>query len=672
MEPVEQIRKFGEFIQLNYYAELLERINKGLSSLTIKFNDLAKFDPELAEALLDNPEETIKAAEIAIEGFDLPVKVKDFRIRFSNLPESQKLMIRDIRSSHISKFIFTDGIVRQKSDVRPQVTSARFECPSCGNIISVLQLDNKFREPTRCGCGRKGKFKLLSKEMVDAQRIVLEEAPDNLDGGEQPKRMDIFLKHDLVSPLSDKKTNPGTRIKIVGITKEIPITLKEGGQSIRFDLLIEANCIEAVEEDFGDIIITTEEEEKIKELSRDPKIYEILINSVAPTIWGFEKAKEAIILQLVGGSKKTRKDGMHTRGDIHILLIGDPGAGKSQLLKSVQKIAPKSRYVSGKGASGAGLTAAVVRDEFLRGWALEAGALVLANRGFCMIDELDKMTTEDKSAMHEALEQQTVTISKANIQASLRSETTVLAAANPKLGRFDPYEMIAKQIDLPPALISRFDMIFAVKDVPDTERDGKMAGFILELHHDVEGKKADIDSNLLKKFISYIRRNINPSLSEGAIEEIKEYYVSMRNSGSTEGGVQPIPITPRQLEALVRLSEASAKIRMADKVTRKDAKRAIELITYCLTQIGLDRETGKIDIDRISTGISSSERNKIVMIKEIISELENKLGKIIPIEDVIKDAGTKGIERSKVEETVEKLKRSGDIFEPRRGFVQRI
>ena len=221
MDAIEQIKQFHEFIRINYHSKLLENINKGDDFLIINFNELTKFNPQLAEQLLEEPEEVIKAAEMSINDFDLPKRVQDFKIRFSNLSDSQFVMVRNIRSEHIGKLLYTNGIVRQKSDVRPQVTIAKFECPSCGNNISVHQLESKFREPTSCGCGRKGRFKLLSKELVDVQRIVLEEAAEDMEGGEQPKRMNIFLKKDLVSPLSDKKTNPGSKILINGILKEV-------------------------------------------------------------------------------------------------------------------------------------------------------------------------------------------------------------------------------------------------------------------------------------------------------------------------------------------------------------------------------------------------------------------------------------------------------------------
>jgi replicative DNA helicase Mcm len=670
MEATELINRVKNFLEKNYYAELSEQVRKHENFLLITFFKLSKFDPDLADYLLETPEEFLKAAEIAIEQFDMPGDAKDFIVRFIDLPDSCRILIRNIRSKNLNKLLFTEGIVRNKTDVRPKVTAARFECPSCGNTLSVLQLDKKFKEPSRCSCGRKGKFRLLSKELMDAQGLILEEIPEQIEGGAQPKRLNVFLKNDLVSPLSERRTNPGSRIIVAGAIKEIPKFTTSGIQSTDFDIMLEANSVVSVDEEFTDVKISDEEMKTIKELAKDRNLIKKLVSSAAPSIYGHDKIKEALILQLTSGVRKVRDDGIITRGDMHILLIGDPGAAKSQMLKRMSLVAPKAKYVTGKGASGAGLSAAVVKDEFLGGWSLEAGALVLTNKGICMIDELDKMSKEDAWAMHEALEQQSISISKANIQATLRCETAVLAAANPKFGRFDPFDTVANQINLPSTLINRFDLIFAIKDLPNKDTDEKMAKFILSMHQ-TNKTTQELDTGLLRKYISYVRLHIKPKLTDSAVDELKEYYIKMRSSAS-EKGLKSVPISARQLEGLVRLSEAYAKLRLSDKVTKKDAEKAVELLDYCLRQIAYDEETGTIDIDRIATSMPASQRNKIIAIKEILVDLENKIGKTIPLEDVVAAAKEKNFNEAEVEEVIQKLKNSGDIFEPRHGFISRI
>ena len=281
------------------------------------------------------------------------------------------------------------------------------------------------------------------------------------------------------------------------------------------------------------------------------------------------------------------------------------------------------------------------------------------------------MSKDDTAAMHEALEGQTITISKANVQATLRAETTVLAAANPKLGRFDNFAPVATQIALPPTLINRFDLIFPIKDIPDKDKDERTAEFILSLHKKSSAKEtADIETQLLRRYIAYARQKCHPILTDGAIEEIQKYYLTMRASGST-GNVKNVPISARQLEALVRLSEAAAKLRLSDKVQKKDAKTAVRLVDYCLRQVALDETTGKIDIDKLATGIPASQRSKIMIIKELIAELENK-SKPVALQDVIDGAEEKGVSSSEAEEIIQKLRRMGDIFEPKKGFLSRI
>jgi replicative DNA helicase Mcm len=647
--------------------ELGESLRKADNVIYLDFMSLTEFSNKLSDEILTNPEETLRLIELAIEESGL---VKNVRVRISNLPKSQEIKVRNIRSKHLNEMIVVEGIIRQASDVRPQVVNAKFECPSCGTVISVLQIEKKFREPTRCSCGRRGGFRLISKEMVDTQRLVIEESPESLSGGEQPKRINVFVNEDLVEPKMEEKTTPGARIKVIGILKEVPVPLSTGGLSTRFELVIETNNIIPMEETFEELDISEEDETQILELSEDPEIFEKLSSSICPNVWGYEEIKKSLVLQLFSGVQKTKSDGSKSRGDIHILMMGDPGVAKSVLLGFMANISPKGRYVVGKSASGAGLTATVVRDEYLKGWSLEAGAMVLANKGLVCIDELEKMDPQDRSAMHEAMEQQTVTISKANVQASLRAETSVLAAANPKFGRFDPYQSIAQQIDLPPTLINRFDIIFTLRDIPDKSKDDKIASHILETHQKQEGEMV-IERELFRKYVAYSKQRIHPQLTDEAVAEIKNFYVTLRNKPvSSEAAMRPIPISARQLTALIRLAEASAKIKLSEKVTKKDAQIAIELMKYYLMQVGYDYETKTFDIDKISTGIPSSQRNKIVTVRETISAMEDKLGKLIPVEELEKELEGK-MTKDEIQDAINKLASSGDIFKPRRGYVQR-
>ncbi len=665
--PEDLLIEAKEFFEY-YKQEVGKYAKKSKKAIEVSFEDIASFSHVLANQILLKPEEVLSILEIALDEIGL---IKKAKVRLKNLPKSQSLKIREIRAKHLNQLIFVEGLIRQASDVRPQIVNAKFECPSCGTVISVLQIDKRFSEPTRCSCGRRTGFRLISKEMVDAQRVVIEETPESLSGGEQPRRLSVFLKEDLVEPRMEEKTTPGSKVKIIGILKEVPIPLRSGGVSTRFDLALEANNVISLEETFQELEISEEEERQIKELATDPEIYNKLAGSIAPSIFGYDDIKLAIALQLLGGVKKERSDGTHSRGDIHILLVGDPGVAKSVMLTFVSNIAPKGRYIVGKAATGAGITATVVRDEFLRGWALEAGAMVLANKGIACLDEMEKMTEQDRSAMHEAMEQQTVTISKANVQATLRAETSVLGAANPKFGRFNPYEPIAQQISMVPTLINRFDLIFMMKDIPERMKDEAIATHVL-LEHRKEGKKPPVDPALFKKYVAYAKQKVFPKLSEKAVEEIKKFYVDLRNSPAvTEEMVRPIPISARQLEALIRLSEASARARLSKKITKEDAKRAIQLMHLYLLQVGLDKETGSIDIDRIVTGIPASQRGKIVLVREAIIKLESRTGKLIPLTE-LKIELTDKISEIELDDIIDKLKRSGDIFEPKKGFIQRI
>ena len=423
-----------------------------------------------------------------------------------------------------------------------------------------------------------------------------------------------------------------------------------------------------------DTIVSPEDEASILSIAKSPSRKNDLICSFAPDIKGYEEIKWSILLQLVKGVKKRRKNGSPTRDFFHILLIGDPGTAKSQFLLSVVDIAPKVRKIDGSGSSKAGLTATVVKDEFTGEWEFEAGALPMANKGILCLDESDKMNSEDKGGLHEPMEHGTVTITKAGINATMPAETSILAACNPKYGRFDHKEVYINQVNLPPAIFSRFDLIFAIKDIPAEAKDAALAEHILNRHRPDRDEvfATPIDSVLLRKYLAYAIKHIVPVLTEEAHQVLKEYYVRLRcrSKSKVEGEGGAVSITARQLEGLIRLSEAAAKLRLSSKVEEEDAREAIFLTDYFMTQLGTDPDTGKIDIDRITSGISSSTRDCLKTVLNIIKDAEGIGITPIPIEDILREAEKKDISPEKVDEVLEKLKNQREIFEPRFGFIQ--
>ena len=655
------LSKFEEFFSTIYKDDVFEILEKypDERSLTVNYEDLEMFDPDLADLLIDKPDEVIAASQKAIKNIDPLMKDAELNIRFENL--NNNIPLSDLLSKYIGKFVSADGIVRKTDEIRPRIETGTFECRGCMRLIEVEQSSgNHISEPTLCNeCGGRS-FRLLQEESkyIDTQSARMQEPLENLSGGTEPKQMLMVLEDDLVDEL-----NPGDKVRITGTLK----TFREE-RSGKFKNYIYVNHIEPLEQEFEELELSEEDEKKILELSKDPKIHDKIINSTAPSIRGYREVKEAIALQLFGGAVKELEDGTRLRGDIHILIVGDPGIGKSQILKYVSKLAPRSVYTSGKGTSGAGLTAAAVRDE-LGGWSLEAGALVLGDQGNVCVDELDKMRSEDRSALHEALEQQTVSIAKAGIMATLNTRCSVLAAANPKFGRFDRYKAVADQIDLPSPILSRFDLTFVIEDKPNVEKDRALAQHILKIHQS-SNVDYEIEPELLRKYIAYARKNINPKLTDEANKVLEEFYVSVRSGGVEED--TPVPITARQLEAIIRLAEASAKLQLKDKVEASDAHRAITLQRKCLEKVGLDPETGKIDIDKVEGRTPTSDRDRMNKVMEEIGSLEQEFVNV-PV-DILKEHLTDKYEISgeKVDSILKQLKAKGLIYEPRNGLVKRL
>src|SRR5580658_9307629 len=464
-------------------------------SLTVSFSEIDSIDTSLADLILERPEELIEAGQRAMREL-LPMAdagTDGLRLRSTGLRMTAHRLIRGIRESDLYRFIALEGIVRRVTEVRPQIRDAVFQCVACRTEFHEPQDEASmvFREPLECpesqgGCGKpqgRTRFRLLPEKSsyVDAQRIEIQENPEMLKHGAHPQGLAVMLTEDLTG-----KVLPGNRVVIDGVLKSFQRASASRGGVVRnttFDLLVLGNAVEWKQSDYDDIEITPEEERLFLSFQGDPTIVDKIVMSLAPSIKGMEEEKEAIALQLFGGVEKRHPDGVRVRGDIHVLLVGDPGTAKSQLLRYIAEVAPRGIYTSGKGTTAAGLTAAAVKDDFAGGrWVLEAGMLVLADGGMAVVDELDKMTPEDRSAMHEALEQQTVSIAKAGITATLNARCPVLAAANPKWGRFNADKGISEQLDLPPTLLSRFDVIYSIRDHPEEKRDRFLANRILLSH----------------------------------------------------------------------------------------------------------------------------------------------------------------------------------------------
>ncbi|ELY64100.1 minichromosome maintenance protein MCM [Natronococcus jeotgali] len=685
----ELVDSFEQFFR-NYYdneiKQLAQQYPNEQRSLHVDWQDLYRYDPNLADDFLAQPEQLQRYAEEALRLYDLPIDVSlgQAHVRIRNLPETESPEIRDIRARDMNSLVQARGIVRKATDVRPKIEEAAFECQLCGTLTRVPQSSGDFQEPHECqGCERQGPFRVNfdQSEFVDSQKLRIQESPEGLRGGETPQSLDVHVEDDITGEVT-----PGDHVSTTGVLR---LEQQGDGQdkSPVFDFYMEGMSVDIDEEQFEDMDITDEDKEEIVRLSSSEDIYEQMVGSIAPSIYGYEQEKLAMILQLFSGVTKQLPDGSRIRGDLHMLLIGDPGTGKSQMLGYIQNIAPRSVYTSGKGSSSAGLTAAAVRDDFGDGqqWTLEAGALVLADQGIAAVDELDKMRSEDRSAMHEALEQQKISVSKAGINATLKSRCSLLGAANPKYGRFDQYEPIGEQIDLEPALISRFDLIFTVTDQPDEEKDKNLAEHILttnyagelttqreemtsldvsegEIEEMTEQVDPVIDAELLRKYIAYAKQNCHPRMTEEARETIRDFYVDLRAKGTDEDA--PVPVTARKLEALVRLSEASARVRLSDTVEQRDAEQVVEIVRSCLQDIGVDPETGEFDADIVEAGTSKSQRDRIKNIKGLISDIEEEYDEGAPVDIVLERADEIGMDESKAEHEIDKLKQKGEVYEP--------
>jgi replicative DNA helicase Mcm len=1050
MEEGAATRLFGEFFNeyCNQQVMDLAQAYPDRRSLNMDFSLLSKFNSELADALMDRPDTYLKAAEAAARQLEaITVGEKEFapHVRIVGVPDELSVTVQNLGAEYLNKVVRVDGIVTLITQIMPKLQTARWVCIHCTRSIDTAVGKTGVEKPSACpGCGR-GDGLYLSEQasgFVNMQRSQVQDPVEKIKGNIPAPQVDLWLEDDLVNTLS-----PGDNVIVTGVLRLRQNQQARGGKATPvYSKFFDVVGVEKMQKEFEELSVTKEEEEQILELSRDPHLQDKVIMSIAPSIYGYSEMKEAIAVQLFGGTQnKVLPDGKKIRGDIHVLLVGDPGClvfdervvlgdgsilqigelgsrhledisvqvltgqgkardtatvfhkyeqqpvieivtesgksikgtrnhpllcvskesgtptrswkrldefrvgdrvavttgipctitgfiptgfapqgrangpkfrgklpakvtpelaafvgyalgdgwvqkyrvgfvvaqpefdvldklcgfseslfgirpkvtkrmlagrtvqlhyanigsedvacnlaflakkrvpslimrsgnavvseflkwlfeadgtvfsrgrgrravalkakdvellrdvqvlllrfgihsrivenalcirrgadiikfekkigfasakkkaklselakqakafqrfnsqrsekivkirylepqtvydievptakrfiangiishntAKSTILQYVKDLAPKGIYVSGKGASGVGLTASAEKDEVADGgWVLKAGALVLASGGVVMVDEFDKMEPNDRASMHEAMEQQTISVAKAGIVTTFKSKTSILAAANPKLGRFDPNTPPAQQFDIPPTLMSRFDLIFAIKDVLDEARDRKLVDHVLTGHMFAAKKQKasdlkdspifpPIEPGLLRKYISYSRKNIHPVLSEEAANRIKEYYLSLRRMGAQQN---TYPVTAREIEGLIRMSEASAKLRLSQTVELRDAERAISLVHFVLSDIFMDKETGRIDSDIISTGQPKSKVDRMRSVLGIINALEQKLD-MVDIDEIVEQAQSIGMDESTARRLIDELKRNGDLYEPKVGFVK--
>jgi replicative DNA helicase Mcm len=684
MSGYDEQERFEEFLRTfkdeqgssTYWTRVQQMSINDEVSLTVDFQDLTSFDNVFMAIAAEDPKrflEMVNNALVSVLRVEDPDYVNSLmdtsvvKTRFIGYPEHVPL--RTIRSRHIGKLIHISGIMMRASEVKPLLVKAVFLCRICQAEIPQDQDEGKYTEPALCPvCTKKTPMRLIPQksQFKDWQKVRIQESPEELPPGQMPRSVDVILEGDIVDI-----SRPGDLVKVTGILQTSPDFSRRGGKLATFNIFIEANGVEISEKEYEQLQISEEDIKRIEELSQHSQVHERIQASIAPSIQGHDDIKESIALLLFGGVPKLLSDGTRLRGKSNILMIGDPGTGKSQILKFVSGLAARGLYTSGKGTTAAGLTAAVVHDTDSSAMTLEAGALVLADQGIACIDEFDKMDPNDRTAIHEAMEQHTVSIAKAGIVATLNARTSILAAANPTLGRYEDSLTLQENIRLPFTILSRFDLIWIMVDTVNVDQDRELAKFILDMH---QMKKVQDQSDLppispdfLKKYIGYANLNVFPQLTAEAAEVIENFYVDLRKSA--EGG-GAIPITARQLESLVRLAEARARMALRSDVNKEDARAAVRLMEESLRMVALDRITGRIDIDRQVSRMSAEQRSSSDIIIKALRDMESEGTSTVNIDALIQRCVSMGLSRERAEKVIEKLREDGILYSPREGKIR--
>ena len=673
------IDTFESFFQTYYRDEigqLAQRYPRDQRSLKVAWRDLFRHDADLAEDVLKHPEQFGDLLDEALRNVDIAadVSLERAQVRLVDLPEQTQFDVGEYRTDHREHLLSISGQVSRRTGVKPIAEELAFECQRCGTRTAIPQPAGEYQQPHQCqGCDRDGPFEenLEESTLVDYQLLRLQRPPEQANSG-TGETVDVELRGDLTGQIE-----AGDRITVNGVLE----ARRDRDDKPVFEYVVDAQAVEHNETSYEDIEIQPYRE-KIKQIAHSEGPHQRLVDAFAPGIHGYEEQKLAIILQLFGGVRAEYPGGDADRGSIHILMLGDPGTAKSSLLRAAAALSPRSGFASGKGSSAAGLTAGINADDFGdQRYSLEAGVMVEANEGLACIDELDKVDEAVRASLHTALEQQTVEVSKI-IQASMPARTSLLAAGNPKWGRFDQYEPLGEQITLGAALLSRFDLMFMLPDTPDESEDRALSSHIIDSKdqatrytHDGDGEagpiEPDLDPELIRAYIAYARQYVHPRFTDDEpTEALQEFYVDLRSQAYDEEAA--IPVTARKLEAGIRLAEASARIRLSESISMADVERAKLLMLSSLEDVGIDPETGSFDADIVETGQSRSQRDRIKTMKHIVAEVAAECEDGAPIEAVLDRAVEAGFERTQADHQLQRLRNQGDVYEPQADRLRTI
>lgn len=600
----------------------------------------------LVSIVLDDPEYRDTPETLALVN---DIESKLYKVRPYNI--GNKKGMRELNPQDIDKLVSVKGLVIRSTPILPDMKTAFFKCNVCDHTVVVENDRGIIQEPRKCPrqiCNSSNSMQLIHNRSTFANKqiVKLQETPDIVPDGQTPHSVSLCIYDELVD-----SCRAGDRVEVCGIFKSSPVKVSPRLRVVKslFKTYLDVVHIKKIDKHRIGVDISTienelreqeevdeirklseDEVEKIQRVARRPDVYQLLARSLAPSIFEMDDVKKGLLLQLFGGANKDFKKGSRTRGDINILLCGDPSTSKSQILQYVHKIAPRGIYTSGKGSSAVGLTAYVTRDIETKQLVLESGALVLSDGGVCCIDEFDKMSDQTRSVLHEVMEQQTISIAKAGIITTLNARTSILASANPIQSRYNPNLPVTKNIDLPPPLLSRFDLVFLILDKVDKRLDEQLAKHIANMYLEnnmSNGTNEEIlPVEFLTGYIQYAKENIHPKLTEEARDELVSSYVQMRRAGEDSrggGSEKRITATTRQLESLIRLSEAHAKLHLREEVLLQDVVEAVRLMKSAIKDYATDPLTGRIDMDLIQTGVSVEERRrKEELDKDIIKVLE--------------------------------------------------